>query len=170
MSQMFASILRGERMYQAIAMVADWLKTAVSAEDRVQARHFLNVLMSTAPHGAGIDADTRFILDKFTPTKMVFLVSYHHMTNGMYTGWTEHNVTAYANLIDGVRVTVGGSDRSGQKDDLYCDHLVWLHMPCSDVPNATWDRLMGTESSYRVSDAVCTAGDFAHILAPYTGV
>jgi hypothetical protein len=46
--------------------------------------------------------------------------------SGMYDGWTDHTIRAYASFVYGIRITVSGPDRNGIKDylaELYQDAL-----------------------------------------------
>lgn len=68
------------------------------------------------PSGSGFDAGTTLDLDRSTPSKLVFLTSYHHMdAGGSYDGWTEHVVTVTPSLTSGFDLKVSGKDRDAIK-------------------------------------------------------
>lgn len=79
------------------------------------------------PSGSGIDAGTKVDLDASTPSRVVLLVSYHHMNDsGMYDGWSDYRVTIRP-AFDGVMVAVAGRDRNQIKDylaDVYREALL----------------------------------------------
>jgi hypothetical protein len=81
-----------------------------------RARELVNEYM---PSGSGIDSGTTLDFDRSTSEKLVFSTSYHHMTEGVYDGWTEHTVTCRASLASGITLGIGGRDRNGVKDDLH---------------------------------------------------
>ncbi len=80
------------------------------------------------PSGSGIDCGTVFLASDSTPEKLVFAVDFHHMDeSGGYDGWTQHRVTARASLVNGINVTVSGSDRNQIKEyigDIYHESLM----------------------------------------------
>lgn len=88
----------------------DDIKRADDVEERIE-----ELVRNTMPSGGGFDSGTTIDLDKSTPNKLVFHTSFHHMTEGMYDGWTEHTVTVTP-TFQGVNIKVGGRDRDDIKD------------------------------------------------------
>jgi len=68
------------------------------------------------PHGSGFDSETTLNLDESTGEKLVFETQYHHMSYGMYDGWTEHTITVKPSLVFGFHIKISGKDRNGIKD------------------------------------------------------
>jgi len=79
----------------------------------IEARHsdYIRELCHGLPHGSGFDNGTHLELDRCTPTRLVFFAAFHHMTEGTYSGWTEHVVTATATFT-GFDIRVSGRDRN----------------------------------------------------------
>lgn len=67
------------------------------------------------PSGSGFDDGTRFDFDKSTPDKLVLNTAFHHMTEGMYDGWTEHTVTVKPSFT-GTLIRISGPNRNEIKD------------------------------------------------------
>ena len=78
-----------------------------------QQRHSdtIRELCRELPHGSGFDNGSHIDLDRCTPTRLVFFASYHHMTEGAYSGWSEHVITATATFT-GFDIRVSGRDRN----------------------------------------------------------
>lgn len=69
------------------------------------------------PSGGGFDAGTVLDLDISKPDKLVFTTSFHHMdVNGVYSGWTYHQVIITPNLGHDFEIKVTGRDRNDIKD------------------------------------------------------
>ena len=70
------------------------------------------------PSGSGVDCGTQLLLDRSTPSRLVFALSFHHMNDaGMYDGWTDHTAVVTPTFA-GVDVRITGRDRNGVKDYL----------------------------------------------------
>lgn len=79
----------------------------------------IDEMMEHLPHGSGIDAGTKFLLEESTPQRLVFSFSYHHMNeNGYYDGWTDHKliITPTFGSYD---MKITGRDRNDTKAYLY---------------------------------------------------
>lgn len=79
------------------------------------------------PSGSGIDNGTSFDFHKSTPEKLVLYFDFHHMNeNGVYDGWTGHNLTVTASLVSGLNLKISGRNRNDIKDYLYetYDHIL----------------------------------------------
>ena len=71
------------------------------------------------PSGSGIDCGTKIDLDSSHADKLVFQVEFHHMNdNGMYDGWTTHQVIVTPSLAFGFTLKITGRDRNQIKDYL----------------------------------------------------
>src|SRR4030095_1660130 len=70
------------------------------------------------PSGSGIDCGTKIDLKRSNKRRIVLTLEYHHMTEGMYDGWTTHTVTARP-TFDGIDLTISGPNRNGIKDYLH---------------------------------------------------
>lgn len=78
---------------------------------------FIKELMDDhLPSGSGFDAGTSLDLDACNDTKLVFITSFHHMDNGSYSGWTEHQVVVTPSLSSGFSIRVTGPNRNDIKD------------------------------------------------------
>lgn len=76
----------------------------------------IDALLSEFPHGSGFDNGTK-LDDSSTGERLIFNTAFHHMNdNGMYNGWTEHQVIVTPSLEMGFRLKVSGRDRNEIKD------------------------------------------------------
>lgn len=72
------------------------------------------------PSGSGFDCGTKIDFDKSTGEKLVFTTSFHHMDeNGMYGGWTEHEIIVTASLQFEISLRIIGRDRNNLKEMMY---------------------------------------------------
>lgn len=91
------------------------------------------------PRGSGIDNGTKLDLEKSTGEKLILRTAFHHMDqHGGYDGWTEHAVTVWPSLSDGIILAISGRDRNDIKDylgevydfalrqEVSCDYLTKL--------------------------------------------
>ncbi len=75
------------------------------------------LVMRFMPSGGGFDNGTTLDEDRSTTERLVFVTSYHHMSeHGFYDGWTEHTVIVRASLVYGFTVSVTGRNRDEIKD------------------------------------------------------
>lgn len=87
----------------------------------------LHLVKETAPSGSGIDCGTEIDLDKSTPEKLVFTLSYHHMNeHGSYDGWTNHTIVVKPSLVYGLTLTISGRERNQTKEYLHEIYIMWL--------------------------------------------
>jgi hypothetical protein len=95
---------------------------AASGNSEWLARHgetLATIERNELPSGSGIDSGTRIDMERSTPEKLVFLVSFHHMNDvGLYDGWTEHAVTVRPSFVYGLDIRVSGPNRNDIKDYL----------------------------------------------------
>jgi hypothetical protein len=68
------------------------------------------------PSGSGFDNGTKIDFDRSSGEKLVFYTSFHHMTEGMYNGWTEHTLTVVPSFMGGFSLKISGRDRNGIKE------------------------------------------------------
>lgn len=80
----------------------------------------LDELLESFPHGSGYDTGTK-LDDSSTAERLVFNTAFHHMDdNGMYDGWTEHQVIVVPSLEMGYKMKITGKDKNGIKE-MMCD-------------------------------------------------
>ena len=71
------------------------------------------------PSGSGIDSGTKLDFDRSKPNRLVFTAPYHHMNDdGMYDGWTDHDIIVTPDLGFGFDLRITGRDRNQIKDYL----------------------------------------------------
>lgn len=105
--------------------IATRLQTLINLRKQAEAKFELvqrnveeieTLVKNFMPSGSGFDNGTWLDFDRSTPSKLVFITSFHHMNDaGMYDGWTEHNVTLVA-AFDGMEMKVSGRNRNDIKD------------------------------------------------------
>lgn len=85
------------------------------------------------PSGSGFDSCTQ--IESVTHHRVVFKTAFHHMDDGgFYDGWTEHRVTAEADLALGFTVRVSGKNRNGIKDYIADTFYAYLQEPFEWLP------------------------------------
>lgn len=67
------------------------------------------------PSGSGFDGGT-FLTDQTRPNRLVIKADYHHMTEGYYDGWTEHEVIVTPDLAFGFDLRITGRNRNDIKE------------------------------------------------------
>jgi len=109
-------------VYQAIAsalLSRNWaqennLPMADIWSDRIE-----ELCKNCLPSGSGIDCGTTLDMDKSSPDKLVFNVSFHHMDEwGGYDGWTEHQVIVTPSLWAGMELRIMGRNERDIKEYL----------------------------------------------------
>lgn len=110
------------KRYQAIAQTYQALLNCEQAKNwEWEAKHDdrLQDLIAGLPRGSGIDIGPSFDYDS-TPEKLVFTLQYHHMNDdGMYDGWTQHQITVRPSLVYGLDIKISGRDRNQIKDYIH---------------------------------------------------
>jgi hypothetical protein len=79
------------------------------------------------PSGSGFDSGTKVDLSEPRgmcrsdgQTRIILTTAYHHMNeNGMYDGWTEHEITVIPNLLHGYTLKISGRNRNDIKEYLH---------------------------------------------------
>jgi hypothetical protein len=71
------------------------------------------------PSGSGFDSGCTLDLEASTREKIVVKTSFHHLTEGMYNGWTNHTVTVKPSFIDGFSIGVTGPNRNQIKEYIH---------------------------------------------------
>jgi hypothetical protein len=108
------------KRYIAIAKaVGCYNRCAASGNTEWEAKHrdAIETLCGGLPSGSGFDNGSHIELGQSTGEKLVFSTSFHHMNNnGMYDGWTEHEVILTPSLEMGYSLRVTGKDRNDIKD------------------------------------------------------
>lgn len=81
----------------------------------------LDLCKEHLPSGSGFDAGTTLetarceVAGRPFPGRLLFETSFHHMEDGFYSGWTEHQILAVP-TFDGFELKVSGKDRDGIKE------------------------------------------------------
>jgi hypothetical protein len=71
------------------------------------------------PHGGGFDNGTQIDTIKSKPSMIVLDTAFHHMTDGLYDGWTGHTVIVRASLVHVLDIRVTGRDRNEIKEHIH---------------------------------------------------
>lgn len=88
---------------------------------------YTNDIMQTAPSGSGFDCGVVLDVESCTPSRLVFITSFHHMNDtGHYDGWTEHTVLVTP-TFGSINVDVTGQNRNGIKDYIADTFYTWLN-------------------------------------------
>jgi hypothetical protein len=89
--------------------------------------NILELCRNKMPSGSGFDDGTSFDFSASKPNKLVFITSFHHMTNdGFYDGWTSHTVTVVPAFSSDIDMRISGKDHNDIKDyiaDVFRDAL-----------------------------------------------
>ncbi len=64
------------------------------------------------PSGSGFDNGSSVDIGQSTEDRIVLSTSFHHMTEGTYDGWTDHEIIVTPSLVHGYDVEVTGEDRN----------------------------------------------------------
>jgi hypothetical protein len=87
------------------------------------------------PSGSGFDNGTRLDMKRSTPSRLVFLTSFHHMNeHGCYDGWTTHTVIVTPAFIGRFDIKVNGINRNEIKDYIGETFYGALSTVIEDVP------------------------------------
>ena len=88
-----------------------------------QSRHYrrLNKIVSDhMPSGNGLNNGMSIDANQSNEDKLIFRTSYQHMNDaGYYDGWTDHNVTVRASLLNEITIYISGRDRNNIKEYLH---------------------------------------------------
>ena len=118
------------KRYQKLASTINACKNCIESNNQEWIEKHnatINEVMDSAPSGSGIDCGTKLNDEKTTDEKLVFIVEYHHMNdNGMYDGWTNHEITVKPSLLFGYRLSISGKDRNNIKEYLGDIYAEWL--------------------------------------------
>lgn len=107
------------QIYKEIAKKCEWLKT-VNEHHLAQCESNLDYLEDLLPSGSGIDSGCTIDREKSGSKKIIISFSYHHMDeNGMYCGWTDHDLIVTPNLTDGFDLRITGKNKRQIKEYLY---------------------------------------------------
>lgn len=88
-------------------------------------------IVDSLPHGSGFDNGTK-LDDSSTPEKLIFNTAFHHMNdNGMYDGWSEHQVILTPSLEMGYSLKVTGRNRNDIKEYI---HECFSSVLCESIP------------------------------------
>ena len=109
------------KVYQALASLVDARQRSIErGNDEWVGKHeerIADIVSEHLPSGSGFDSGTVLDLDESKPDRLVFVTSFHHMTeHGYYDGWTGHNVIVTPSLAHGFNLRVTGRDRNEIKE------------------------------------------------------
>jgi hypothetical protein len=110
------------------------------------------------PRGSGIDDGSRLDVERSTQNRLVITFGYHHMTEGMYDGWTEHEAIVTPSLFHEIDIRITGRDRNGTKDYL---HDVLRECLTQTLPDTT-TRPMFVENDVAPLCATCGLSEREH--------
>lgn len=105
---------------QLASSIGAYKRCEQSKNDEWMVKHFNTIKAiekQYLPSGSGIDNGSHVLIDDSTENKVVIETSYHHMTEGMYDGWTGHRIIVTP-TFQGIDVKVTGRDRNQIKDYL----------------------------------------------------
>jgi len=113
-----------EKVYRTLAGLVEARANCARSGNREfwHKRHserLLRLVADYLPSGSGIDAGTTLDVDLSTAERLVFATSFHHMNEGGYDGWTEHNVIVTPSLHHGIKLRITGRDRNEIKEYLH---------------------------------------------------
>jgi hypothetical protein len=124
------------KVYQRLAALVGAIENCVEAKNEEwEHKHLERIhdIMETSPSGSGIDNGTSIELSKCDSKKLTFSFSYHHMNeNGMYDGWTDHELVVTPSLQFGFNLRITGKNRNGVKDYFYEIYYTWLMEDTTD--------------------------------------
>ena len=117
---------RYERLANAIVARRNCEESG-NEEWRLKHGETITELLSDAPSGGGFDSGTTLSTLKSGESKLVFDTSFHHMDeNGMYDGWTDHQVVVTPSFICGYDIRITGCNANDIKSyiaDVFCEWL-----------------------------------------------
>jgi hypothetical protein len=129
------------KIVQLIATSLDAMRRAAKDGNHVwEANHTLianHLADNYLPRGSGFDNGTHIALDKCKPGRIVFTASYHHMVEGMYSGWTDHDVIITPDF-DGLNYRITGGNKNRIKKYILEEFDNALH---NELTTETWDEI-----------------------------
>lgn len=112
-----------QALYKHLASKLDALENCIKTHntqwEEIHEDTILGIVKNYMPSGSGIDAGTKIDLDNSTGKRIVLTFGFHHMTEGMYDGWTEHKAIVVPSLVHDFELRITGSNRNDVKDYLY---------------------------------------------------
>ncbi len=110
-----------QKVYEAMASLCQAIRNCEeSGNSEWKFKHTMRLralIDRYLPHGGGFDGQITVDTDKSDADRIVLGVSFHHMNdNGMYDGWTDHNVTVKPSLAHEIYISVSGRDRNDIKN------------------------------------------------------
>lgn len=109
-----------EKLYSLIARRLIAMNNCAEKNDQEWLRRHREVIeevtKSFMPSGSGVDIGTKFD-SQSRPDRLVFNAPYHHMNqDGMYDGWTRHQIIVTPSLAFGFDLRITGRNRNDIKD------------------------------------------------------
>lgn len=117
------------QVFRALAIHADARRNCEEADNDVwYVRHWeiIEAVLATAPLGSGLDAGISLNYDKSRRDRLVLHTSFHHMLEGGYAGWSEHDLVITPDLQFDYNLRITGHNRSDIKDYLGDLFGYWL--------------------------------------------
>ncbi len=129
-------------VYEAIAHTFEARANCIqSLNHEWQGKHeniILDIVSECLPSGSGFDNGTQFDFNASQADRLVFQTAFHHMNdNGMYDGWTQHEVIVWPSLAHHFRVEVRGKNRNDIKEHIrgcFAEALATILRPSEPIP------------------------------------
>lgn len=118
--------MKQQPLFQMIASAVQAHRSLVDQPDHAwhqkhgeRARQLTSQFM---PSGSGVDNGTIIDLERSREDRLIFTFGFHHMNDGFYDGWTDHELIVRPSLTNEFDLTVTGRNRNEIKDYLYETH------------------------------------------------
>jgi len=104
------------RIYQRIAVILDAMDHCSDEWYAKYEDELTRIENNALPHGSGFDSGCEIDTEASRPSRIVIHTSYHHMADGYYVMWTDHDVIVTPSLVSGFSLYVTGRDYQDIKD------------------------------------------------------
>jgi hypothetical protein len=121
-------------LYVALARTIAWEPGVGEWRERRAER--LRKLLDELPSGSGWDLGTK-LGENSRPDRIVLFGEFHHMVEGGYDGWTDHEIHVTASMTSGFDLRITGRNRNDIKDYLHDLFHEALSMPVWECDYAT---------------------------------
>ncbi len=130
-----------KKVYQRLAELSAQ-KANCEASNNTEWLEYANVhierLLAFAPSGSGIDTGTKF--EGYKNGNLYFNLSFHHInSNGFYSGWTDHTITARPDLLYNINLKISGRNENDIKDYLFYTYYSWLTSEVDEHDNIIFE-------------------------------
>lgn len=110
------------KLVEHLASALDaWQRCKQTGNEEWEDKHYARIIElcdNHLPSGSGIDNGTTLDFDRSKPERLVLTTAYHHMTEGFYDGWTDHQVVVKPSFVFGLDINVTGRNRNDIKEYL----------------------------------------------------